>query len=348
MQWHVKCRQKRTIADYAHRRPKMHQRTRAERPLEGEVGHNGEGPPARIDKHRQHFYYGLHTTNVTQHLGCAPPSHSYNPALIDKPPPCYNRKSSSITEDVLGPVHVKRFDPSLPDAWYNRKATDVTDQLRFVPPSHAMGSDKPDPWYGRARTYVTNPDCDDYSMYQVKYEESQAKRHLERERRKQEKRHDEHNVSNVKEEGIDEDGNTKDDSTATWHGDAEEVGSQYDRHDVAESDGRSEIDIHYSESHHLGEGRERCREPGHHHDQDFKHGDGPETGSHYSSDDLAHRGGGHKRGQPKSQKLPDHGTSPIKGGRRGGRYVPPHTGTVTAYHPPRERRHERLQYPVLR
>ncbi|MCO5592552.1 hypothetical protein L7F22_046555 [Adiantum nelumboides] len=155
MHWAAKCREKRTIADYSHRRPKMQQKK--EHP----------DPRHKIDRHRQHYYYGLHTTNVTQHLGCAPPSHSYSPALIHAAPPSYHRKSSSITENVLGAVHVKRFDPSLPAPWYNRQATDVTEQLRFVPPTHATGSSKPDPWYGRARTYVTNPDVDDYSMYQV-------------------------------------------------------------------------------------------------------------------------------------------------------------------------------------
>ncbi|KAI5070183.1 hypothetical protein GOP47_0014526 [Adiantum capillus-veneris] len=136
-----------------------------------------EVPKHKIDRHRQHYYYGLHSTNVTQHLGCTPPSHSYSRALRHAPPPSYHRKSSSITENVLGAVHVKRFDPSLPAPWYNRQATDVTEQLRLVPPAHAAGSSKPDPWYGRSRTYVTNPDVDDYSMYQVKRDEAPKGEH---------------------------------------------------------------------------------------------------------------------------------------------------------------------------
>ncbi|KAH7277228.1 hypothetical protein KP509_39G041100 [Ceratopteris richardii] len=128
-----------------------------------------------IDRHRQQYYYGLRSTNVTRHLGCVPPSHAYSRELIRAPPPSYHRRASSITENVLGAVHVKRFDPSLPDASYHRQATDVTEQLRFVPPAHAMGSIVPDPWFGRSRTYVTNPAVDDYSIPQSTHVESQAK-----------------------------------------------------------------------------------------------------------------------------------------------------------------------------
>ncbi|KAH7426766.1 hypothetical protein KP509_10G016100 [Ceratopteris richardii] len=117
----------------------------------------------RVNRHgQQPRYFGRMSTNVTEYLKNAVPSHAFNPTLMNLPPPSYHRKASSISEyierQVRPPPHSRR-PYTAPDVYFGRRASNVTDHLRFIPPSH-LGIDaqsKALPYFGRLATSVTDP-----------------------------------------------------------------------------------------------------------------------------------------------------------------------------------------------
>lgn len=99
-------------------------------------------------------YFGIHRSDVTDHLKQTVPSHAFHPSLVGEPPPVPSGRSSRHAKD-------KRHPETTPAAtvWFGRTCSDVSDWLRYRPPAH-LGLDpdnKPLPHYPSTSSLVTDP-----------------------------------------------------------------------------------------------------------------------------------------------------------------------------------------------
>ncbi|CAM6095485.1 unnamed protein product [Calypogeia fissa] len=104
------------------------------------------------DPRGNYKYFGIHRSDITDHLKITVPSHAFHPSLVGESPPIVRGR---------GPRCVKRRPETAPAAtvWFGRTCSDVSDWLRYRPPAH-LGLDpdnKPLPSYPTSSSLVTDP-----------------------------------------------------------------------------------------------------------------------------------------------------------------------------------------------